>query len=208
MRGLKVIRRPHPARPPGQGGTVHVNIDESEARRRARLVFEPGKLEGPNVFLILGGTTATTHVNARIPRTTLSALRVPAPFVGLPAGVDPTLEVNAGVSFEPDGRVRGEGKAMVAGLALAGNRAKTPLELDFSLVGNSGKPVEIRLAGGGDDGPITGTFGGQFTRDPVRGELRFASRALPCRSFVAAEARANPAPPARSRPSCSTTSCR
>lgn len=191
VRGLRLYSADLTLRAPqGKAGPFTLNIDESEARRRARLVFEPGKLEGPNVFLILGGTTATTHVNARIPRTTLSALRVPAPFVGLPAGVDPTLEVNAGVSFEPDGRVRGEGKAMVAGLALAGNRAKTPLELDFSLVGNSGKPVEISR-GVATYGPITGTFGGQFTRDPVRGELRFASRALPCRSFVAAEARAS-----------------
>ena len=189
VRGLKLYSADLTLRAPqGKAGPFTLNIDESESRRRARLVFEPGKLEGPNIFVILGGTTATTHVNARIPRTTLSALRVPAPFVGLPAGVDPTLEVNAGVSFEPDGRVRGEGKAMVAGLAIAGNRAKTPLELDFSLVGSSGKPVEISR-GVATYGPITATFSGQFTREPLRGEVRFTSRALPCRSFVAAEAR-------------------
>lgn len=174
--------------PQGKAGPFTFNVDESDSRRRARLVFEPGKLDGPNVFVILGGATATTHVNARIPKTTLSALHVPAAYLGLPAGVDPTLEVNAGMSFEPDGRVRGEGKAMIADLAIAGNRAKTPLELDFSLVGTSGKPVEISR-GVATYGPITAVFSGEFTRDPIRGMVRFTSRALPCRSFVAMEAR-------------------
>ncbi len=174
--------------PRGKAGPFTLNIDESEARRRIRLVFEPRKLDGPNLFLIHGGQTATTHLTARVPRTKLSALHVPAAYLGLPAGEDPLLELNMGLAFEPDGRVRGEGKGMVGGLAIAGNRARTPLEVDFSLVGDAGKPVEISR-GVATYGPITADFGGRFTRDPVRGELRFTTKALPCSGFVSAEAR-------------------
>ncbi len=133
-------------------------------------------------------TLIYNHLTARVPRTKLSALHVPAAYLGLPAGEDPLLELNMGLAFEPDGRVRSEGKGMVGGLAIAGNRARTPLEVDFSLVGDAGKPVEISR-GVATYGPITADFGGRFTRDPVRGELRFTTKALPCSGFVSAEAR-------------------
>ncbi len=172
----------------GNAGPFTLNIDESEGRKRVRIVFEARKADGPNVFFIFGGGSSPTHVTLRVPKTKLSALHVPPAYLGLGAGADPELDVLAVVTIEPDGRLKGDGKASISGITIAGSRTKTPLDLEFAIFAEPNKPFEV-TKGVASYGPITADFGGLVGRDPVAGDLRFVSKALPCSYFVGAEAK-------------------
>jgi len=174
--------------PLGRAGPFTLNVDESEGRKRARLVFEARKAEGPNLFVIFGGATSPTHITLRVPRTKLSALHVPPSYLGLGASDDPELDVLGNVAYEPDGRIKGEIKASIGGLAFAQSRAKSPLDLEMTVFAEPGKPVEV-TRGVASYGPLTADFGGLVARDPLGGELRFVSKALPCSYFVGTEAK-------------------
>lgn len=172
----------------GKAGPFTLNVDESEGRKRARLVLAPRTSEGPNVFVIFGGAASPTHVTVRVPKAKLSSLHVPPAYLGLAAGDDPEIDLLTNVVIEPEGRLKGDGKGTVYGLALAGSRTKTPLDVEFSLLADPKKPIEISK-GVASYGPITADFGGVVAREPVAGEIRFASSPLPCSYFAGAEAK-------------------
>jgi serine/threonine protein kinase len=174
--------------PYGKAGPFTVNVDESDGKRRARVVFESGKSEGPNAFVVLGGATAPTHYTVRIPKTKLSALHVPPAYLGLRAGEDPELEVSGSVQVEPEGRMKGDVKATIFGISVAESRTKTPLDLELAVRADPKKPIEI-TKGVASYGPLTADFGGTIERDPIAGEIRFVSKALPCSYFAGAEAK-------------------
>ena len=174
--------------PLGKAGPFTLNVDESEGRKRARLVFEARKAEGPNVFVIFGGLSAPTHVTVRIPKSKLSQLHVPPAYLGLAATDDPELDVLGTVAIEPEGRVKGTAKANIGGMTFAKSRTKTPVDLEMTLFAEPGRPVEI-TKGVASYGPITADFSGVVTRDPIAGDIRFVSKPLPCSYFVGAEAK-------------------
>ena len=172
----------------GKAGPFTVNVDESDGKRRARVVFEAGKSEGPNAFVVLGGATAPTHYTVKIPKTKLSALHVPPAYLGLRAGEDPEVEVTGSVQVEPEGRMKGDVKATVFGISVAESRTKTPLDLELAVRADPKKPIEI-TKGVASYGPLTADFGGTIEREPIGGEIRFVSKSLPCSYFAGAEAK-------------------
>jgi len=174
--------------PRGKAGPFSLNVDESEGRKRARFVFEPRNVDGPNVFVIFGGATAPTHVTVRIPKSKLSLLHVPPSYLGLRPADDPELDALVSVAIEPAGPLKGDGKVAISNFAFGGSPTPTPLELEFALAGVPNKPIEI-AKGTATYGPITADFGGLVDRDPVKGDIRFVSKSLPCSYFVGAQAK-------------------
>jgi serine/threonine protein kinase len=172
----------------GKAGPFSVNVDEAESSKRVRLVFDTARVDGPSVFVVFGGTTGPSHVNVRIPKSKLSTLHIPGAYFGLEPSEDPELDVASTLAVETNGKVRGDVRANVSGLAIGGSRTKTPVDVDLTLLGEPGKPVEI-VKGVGSYGPLTTDVSGSISRDPIASDIRFVSKPLPCSYFVGAEAK-------------------
>ncbi len=172
----------------GKAGPFSINVDESELRKRVRLIFDPARVEGPSVFVVFGGATGPSHVNVRIPKSKLSTLHVPSAYFGLEPSEDPEIDLSSTLAIEANGKVHGDARANVSGLAFGGSRTKTPVDVELTLVGEPGKPIEI-VKGVGSYGPMTTDVMGSITRDPIASEVRFVSKPLPCSYFVGAEAK-------------------
>jgi serine/threonine-protein kinase len=172
----------------GKAGPFSINVDESELRKRVRLIFDPARVEGPSVFVVFGGATGPSHVNVRIPKSKLSTLHVPSAYFGLEPSDDPEIDLSSTLAIETNGKIHGDARANVSGLAFGGSRTKTPVDVELSLVGEPGKPLEI-TKGVGSYGPLTTDVTGTIARDPVTADVRFVSKPLPCSYFVGAEAK-------------------
>ena len=107
----------------------------------------------------------------------LEGLRAPRQIFREFADVDPTLY-----------RMKGDVKATVFGISVAESRTKTPLDLELAVRADPKKPIEI-TKGVASYGPLTADFGGTIEREPIGGEIRFVSKALPCSYFAGAEAK-------------------
>lgn len=172
----------------GKAGPFSVNVDEAESSKRVRLVFDTARVDGPSVFVVFGGTSGPSHVNVRIQKSKLSTLHIPAAYFGLQPSEDPEIDLASTLAVETNGKVRGDVRANVSGLAFGGSRTKTPVDVELTLLGEPGKPVEI-VKGVGSYGPLTTDVSGSITRDPIASELHFVSKPLPCSYFVGAEAK-------------------
>lgn len=169
-------------------GPFTLNVDESDERVRTRVVFEPGKSDGPNIFVV-AGRSAPTHFSLKIPRRRVSELRIPAAFLGLSQGEDPELAINGAATLESDGHIHGEGTVDVFSVGLGRSKTRSDLAMHLVFGGEPDKPVDL-VNSTLVYGPFTADLTGKIAYDRgLRGDVLWKAKPMPCASLARAEAR-------------------
>ncbi len=190
---------PHAASdPPGSDKKTTVfgpwsgSFERSPGSARARLLFDPNRLDGPSFLVVwTKAGQGQTEITMKIPRTPFKSLGVSPVDFGLPTDDRSEIDMNMHGKFPAvQGNAELKGEILLANIRPRTLRGPVDIRLDVSAAGPVGKPLEFDKTTA-SLGPFVAFVNGtiQPSDHGVRVDATFRTIPMACSKVAAAEAK-------------------
>jgi hypothetical protein len=162
--------------------------ERSSESARARVLFDPPLMDGPNA-MIVWNRTGSAQLVVRVLRTPLAHLGVRPGELGLPADASTELEVNVEGEQAASGRVDAKAQASLFAARVNGMRGPVDIHAESTASGVADKPLDLdktKVTVGPFVALVDGTL--ELHSRGFRADATWRTQPIPCSTLARAEA--------------------